>query len=351
MEDEEIGESDSPTNGVPFDCTIPELPSGEKLRLVLLRPWDDSNFVGLNTVEIFTSQGTRADIESITTNAEECQGSVESLMCGNGFRCTDPKEMWLAKYSATEGPVWVDIRFAQLTKLAMIRIWNYNESRVHALRGVHELRIELDEHLIFCGEMSCAYSEQAVVQPLGDTILFTTNDQILEAISENDTFLQEAGEVTRTTSLLDLLHIDQAAPSPIDGNAVFNFPNLASLGGVVHRPHTGDLRRRTSLTEEMLSDVGSTSDAVSTTSEDDNIVTGRVFHMELHANWGASDIIGLTGVQFLGPHGNLLDNSRCTVKALNGDDSVKRLLSGQNLTTNVDDMWLTKFSPDGPRFA
>ncbi|KAK0425882.1 hypothetical protein QR680_009438 [Steinernema hermaphroditum] len=342
-------EADSSSNGFQMDCTIPELPAGQKLRLFLVKPWDDPNFVGLNTVEIFSSKGTRAEIASITTNAAESQGSVESLLCGNGFRCTDPKEMWLAKYSATEGPVWVEIVFAEPTELAMIRIWNYNESRVHALRGVHEMRIELDDVVVFFGEMSCAYSEQ-VVQPLGDTILFTTSDAILEAVSENDAFLQEAGEITRTTSLLDLLHIDVSTPSPLDTNALFNLPASASLGGIVHRPTTGDLRRRASLSELLLAEFGSasTSDAPSEASEDEGAVAGRVFHMEITANWGAPDVVGLTGVQFLGPHGTLLDNSKCSVKASNGDDAVKRILDGQNLTTKADEMWLCKFDPEGP---
>ncbi|VDK75114.1 unnamed protein product [Gongylonema pulchrum] len=37
--------------------------------------------------------------------------------------------------------------------------------------------------------------------------------------------------------------------------------------------------------------------------------------MELLENWGAPDCIGLTGLEFLGPHGIILEHLDCNVTA------------------------------------
>uniref|UniRef100_A0A8R1E966 DUF4457 domain-containing protein n=1 Tax=Caenorhabditis japonica TaxID=281687 RepID=A0A8R1E966_CAEJA len=45
--------------------TIPELPEGQILELRLLSNWGDNKFIGLNSVEIFTATGNRAEIQKV----------------------------------------------------------------------------------------------------------------------------------------------------------------------------------------------------------------------------------------------------------------------------------------------
>lgn len=40
---------------------------------------------------------------------------------------------------------------SEKVKIAMIRIWNYNKSRIHSFRGVKDVRIYLDDVPIFAG--------------------------------------------------------------------------------------------------------------------------------------------------------------------------------------------------------
>lgn len=47
------------------DFIIPELPSGQVLRFELLGPWDDPKFMGLNAIEIFTSNGSTPEITKV----------------------------------------------------------------------------------------------------------------------------------------------------------------------------------------------------------------------------------------------------------------------------------------------
>ena len=94
--------------------------------------------------------------------------------------------MWMCAYNPAALPVTITLHLAAPTTIAIIRVWvrrlraverrtantrhrfqNYSESRVHALRGVRNIRIFLDETCIFFGEITCAFSD-ADGKPLGD---------------------------------------------------------------------------------------------------------------------------------------------------------------------------------------
>ncbi len=41
-------------------------------------------------------------------------------------------------------------------QISMLRIWNYNKSRIHSFRGAKDVQITLDKKLIFRGEIQKA---------------------------------------------------------------------------------------------------------------------------------------------------------------------------------------------------
>uniref|UniRef100_A0AC34FVT9 KATNIP domain-containing protein n=1 Tax=Panagrolaimus sp. ES5 TaxID=591445 RepID=A0AC34FVT9_9BILA len=234
--------------------TIPELPSGKVLKFVLLYPWDDPFYIGISALEIFSKCGKRVKVAEISTNATEQYGSLESLLSHETCPSTDAKRMWMCEYRKNADlpiwieitleeedtiamirvwvskllleflpmtnqnakrmwmceyrknadlPIWIKITLEDEDTIAMIRVWNYCQNRVHALRGVHQMKIELDDSLIFEGEITCAFSDGNEEKFLGDTILFTTDTNILEDVAENDIFLKEY-EITTITDNLDL---------------------------------------------------------------------------------------------------------------------------------------------------
>uniref|UniRef100_A0A914ICF0 KATNIP domain-containing protein n=1 Tax=Globodera rostochiensis TaxID=31243 RepID=A0A914ICF0_GLORO len=207
---------------------IPELPRGQMLLFELLAAWGDDCLIGLRFVEIFTADGSRPALADIQSNAADMiSGTLRSLFrvtddgregeeddehngtAGGGRRNSADDGMWLCKYNSeglqqrrlSTAPIQIAVHFCDPQTLAMIRISNYAGPDGHvALRGVRSLRIWLDDQCIFCGEICCAFpsvaggddDDDSADSSIGDTILFTTNDEILTRIAANDGAMEGA---------------------------------------------------------------------------------------------------------------------------------------------------------------
>ncbi len=64
----------------------------------------------------------------------------------------DDLHVWLAPYTRGKvNNILIDMEIKR--KIAMIRIWNYNKSRIHSFRGAKNISMSLDGKDIFCGEI------------------------------------------------------------------------------------------------------------------------------------------------------------------------------------------------------
>lgn len=203
LENEPIEEYFSTNNSTKYDndCdeehfTIPELPDGEQLVLNLKTTWGDRHYIGLNGIEIFSSEGYLVKIRKITADPADINvlpeyGNdprvVTNLIDGVN-KTRDDIHMWLAPFTSGQNH-FIYMTFEHPVQIAMIRIWNYNKNRIHSARGAKDADITLDGRLIFKGEIRQACGN---IQPTndpsayGETILFTTDDEILEKISTYD---------------------------------------------------------------------------------------------------------------------------------------------------------------------
>lgn len=194
---------------------IPVLPSGTTLRLEILSTWGDNYYVGLNGIDIFDGQGrllrycaqgpgdklaskkgvvySPVLIRRISGNPsdinvlEEYENDprhVENLVDPCNFT-KDDMHVWLAprgemvyekEFDSSTGQsdlrnnsgeritystdatsrkhaviATVTLEFSEELPISMIRIWNYNKSRTHCLRGVRRARLLLDSKVIFDG--------------------------------------------------------------------------------------------------------------------------------------------------------------------------------------------------------
>ncbi|CAH8646826.1 unnamed protein product [Schistosoma rodhaini] len=186
-----------------------KLPFGYQLLFDIISTWGNLNYVGLTGIEIFLSNGmnitTLCHITSYPLNGNTLSeynndnhndsNKITNLIDGINYTC-DKKHMWLIPFNLN------DKHFIQITlpkwiqsSIALIRIWNYNQSIKHSLYGVKEMIIYLDKQPIFYGEINKA---QGIIEDYSEIILFCTNNDILNLIGQNDTLfkLKQYNQVT-----------------------------------------------------------------------------------------------------------------------------------------------------------
>ncbi|XP_076274965.1 protein KATNIP homolog isoform X2 [Rhynchophorus ferrugineus] len=303
------------------DFIIPELPKGKTLIMDILSTWGDKYYVGLNGIEIFSDTGAivkAKEIFAIPSDVNvlpECQNDprvVQNLLDGVN-RTRDDLHIWLAPFYLGKSHI-LNIEFSDVTTVAMIRIWNYNKSRIHSYRGVREVVMLLDDQLIFKGEIAKACGEiLGGIHQFGDTILFTTDEAILEKISLNDS------SYSSLTS------------QPITPSSKDDRPPTSILSSEV-RPITG-----ISLTDKTVPAGLEHSEAVD--SPEQILYGTKRIDFVLLENWGNPLAIGLTGLEIIegtedGASCNELRWS-CNVKT----DCLNNLSNGENVTTDSSQMW------------
>ncbi|PAV82540.1 hypothetical protein WR25_08218 isoform B [Diploscapter pachys] len=317
---------------------IPELPQGEQLRFVLLSNWGDPLYVGLKSIEIFMETGEKAVVASINCTSASTFGDINSLVRIDESFDTN---RWFCNMG--EEPIELILQLEKKLTIAMIRVWNYNESRVHAQRGVREMLIFLDGRAVFRGEMNPAFDSETEYEPMGDTILFTTDECILESIAKHDTCL--IGDLTTLTSS----SIDVASEDNDEANRLQNSNNndAKAASESLTTPF------RPSTTERKVHSAHKNFDAPRPSSareEKDEKGVARVIHLELNSNWGCQNQIGFTGIEFIHKNGQPINvKDHATITSTTGDTLVlERLLNGKNLTRNAEDMCLLEFDPQKP---
>jgi hypothetical protein len=80
----------------------------------------------------------------------------------------------------------ITIELDMKTTISMIRIWNYNKSRIHSYRGARLITCELDGRTIFRGEVQKAPGNLNDPESCCEIILFTEREDILQAIDDGD---------------------------------------------------------------------------------------------------------------------------------------------------------------------
>lgn len=145
------------------DFKIPVLPYGQRLVIDIRTTWGDRHYVGLNGIEVFSSKGEPVQISKITAeppdiNILPAYGKDPRVITNliDGVNLTqDDMHLWLAPFTPGK-PHFIFIDFVNPCQVAMIRIWNYNKSRIHSFRGVKDIIMMLDEQCIFKGEIAKA---------------------------------------------------------------------------------------------------------------------------------------------------------------------------------------------------
>ncbi|XP_030067660.1 katanin-interacting protein isoform X2 [Microcaecilia unicolor] len=328
------------------DFEIPVLPYGQHLVIKIASTWGDRHYVGLNGIEIFSSSGEPVPISGIEADPPDINilpaygkdPRVVTNLIDGANRTQDDMHLWLAPF--TPGKLhFIFIDFVAPSQVAMIRLWNYNKSRIHSFRGVKDIEILLDEKCIFKGEIAKASGTlSGASEQFGDTILFTTDDEILEAMSRYDETFDGECE-----SILSGYKDDVNRPSTADGEGE-------------ERPFTqaGSRAEGEQMQEETVPPGTSTEIPYAVP----GIYTGTCLQLNFTLTWGDAHYLGLTGLEVVGMDGQALPVSTDTISASPRDlndlpeyskDSrtLDKLIDGTNITIDDNHMWLIPFTYGG----
>ncbi|KAI5698605.1 hypothetical protein M8J75_009222 [Diaphorina citri] len=305
------------------DFIIPTLPRGRSMVLNITSTWGDKHYLGMNGVEIFNQDGQRVAIADIMANPADINvlpeythdPRVVTNLIDGVYQTQDDMHLWLAPYIELEQH-YVRLGFEREEVVALVRIWNYNKSRIHSYRGVKDIEITLDDVIIFKGEIARACG--TLVGPpssFGDTILFTTDEGILERIAENDTVFTGWVEKSQHSGY----HGNHMTDSP-----EFDPPLTADTGGI--RPLT----------------------SVEPISAPSHIPHGALvcygtITLNLLSNHGHPTLIGLAGISVLEDTGNRVHTD--SIQVMNTvDHSVQNLLSNDCMSSlDTRYMWCTPY--------
>ncbi|CAB3234277.1 unnamed protein product [Arctia plantaginis] len=313
---------------VKSEFIIPELPEGRLLELKIFSNWGDKYLVGLNGIEMFDADGVVVHVKKVWTDLDtgdqSKHGRAENIVDGV-VRTRDERHTWTAP-SPRGNPIALTVLLAGAVKLALLRIWNYNKSRIYTTRGVKLVQIKLDDKVIFHGEIARSSGElKGPLSSFGDTILFTKDAAILESVMLSDKNFQallKDNEPMHDNSNT----IDKRPPTANDSN--HNMSPTALLEALdIEEKETKYIAKSVKLT--------------------------------LMSNWGQRQLIGLTGLELLCYNEPITIQRVYAYTAFISEDQMpehnqiidcKKLFNGRNITTDFEDMWCSNFET-GEKFC
>ena len=100
------------------------------------------NYLGLTGIEVFDVEGNSIPIENVTAcppdinilpGYGEDPRTVDKLVDGHYFT-NDDLHVWLTPFTLGEEHT-ISIDLGEKKYISLIRVWNYNKSRIHSYRG------------------------------------------------------------------------------------------------------------------------------------------------------------------------------------------------------------------------
>ncbi|XP_073398867.1 katanin-interacting protein isoform X2 [Dendrobates tinctorius] len=326
------------------DFEIPVLPYGQHLCIKITSTWGDRHYVGLNGIEIFSSTGNPVKVVKIEAdppniNILPAYGKdprvVTNLIDGVN-KTQDDMHVWLAPFTPGKTHL-IYSDFASPCNVAMIRIWNYNKSRIHSFRGVKDIEILLDHGVIFRGEIAKASGTlSGSAEQFGDTILFTTDDDILQAMSVYDETFDEDFESSDLQTGEEMVKTRPRTADSGEEERPF------TQAGSSEKCQASDQKSVASVSPNLHSNIP-------------GVYTGKCLQLNFSMTWGDQHYLGLTGLEIVGSDGEALSLSMNIMTASPPDLSVlpeyqddsrtlDKLIDGMNITSEDSHMWLIPFT-------
>lgn len=343
---------------------VPTLPEGRVLVLCLLTTWGDAHYIGMAGIEIFDARGELIKFKSYHSSISASPSSlnvlpdynndprvVSNLLDGSNCTCDD-LHVWLAPFSKGKKHV-VRIEFDQSQSISLIRVWNYNKSRIHSVRGVKDMEMMLDKQLIFRGSIAQAPGTLQEAAAVAENIVFTDDGLVLDHLEKYLHKVQERFAKPIPISSSADLERPSTGGDREDGHPIQDQFNPAAgdsdeddiLGTTVDldlpRPKTAVVRRqpippkpKSALLKKKLKNI-----------------QGKEIRIVIGGTWGDPHFVGLTGLEVLGPDlkplpitANMLTAYPQDINSVpghSGDNrTLDKLVDATNNTLDDNHMWL-----------
>lgn len=200
--------------------TIPITPLINGITCKLLSTWDNKTTVGLNGIEVFNTEGEKVEVRIDNLKISSKIGKIPSnarnneKLINDDFNNCDEKKQWVC-FVGRKFPLEIKLKFKEPQNIALIRVWNYNGSRIHAGKGVKNMLISdySDNKLLFAG---CVRKASGMINKLRknfESILFTKNNETLLKLSKGDWLYKKSvktnKEETKTINEKFMLFINE----------------------------------------------------------------------------------------------------------------------------------------------
>ncbi|KYQ91327.1 hypothetical protein DLAC_08273 [Tieghemostelium lacteum] len=364
-------------------------PHGKTLLISIFSTWGDSYFVGLSGIDLFDNQGryirlkdTKSQIKAQPSDINDLSNytndprTVDKIMDDNPRTCDD-MHLWLAPF--THGQVnTITIQLDQPTTLSLIRIWNYNKSRIHSYRGAKDIEIKLDGHVIFKGSIKKAPGSLQGCEDSAEYIVLTDQEDILTLIETNDPF-NSIIQCDQTDVLPEELIVknrpttsDNSKSPEDESNTTYlkretqnhlneYYSNLSKVDG---RPLTSAVYRNTNTSnsdkqqQQTVINNNNQSPQIDLPMDPNFYPKGRKLKFTFLSTWGDKFYLGLTSFQIFDCNYKLIPIQVKDITASPKDINVvpghsgdyrtlDKLIDSVNVTTNDQHMWLIPFqSPE-----
>eukprot|EP00928_Gymnodinium_smaydae_P043070 TRINITY_DN28938_c1_g1_i1.p1 TRINITY_DN28938_c1_g1~~TRINITY_DN28938_c1_g1_i1.p1 ORF type:complete len:1607 (-),score=369.21 TRINITY_DN28938_c1_g1_i1:28-4848(-) len=386
--------------GATFDgmrsITIPTLPRGRRLVFNCVSTWGDQDFVGLAGIELFDGKGCPVVLKDVHQQVSADPPSINVLpeyehdprtadkLFDQVNLTRDDFHVWLAPFTSGRSHT-ISVDLGRTMELSMVRVWNYNKSRLHSSRGVKDFEIILDDRPIFAGELGRAPGTLARPEQACEHILFTQEESLLAAIEEHDWLPEHIGDVGDSDDA-DGSDFDDddvsgggaeaaltsagagAGPGGLRGRALSRErPATATQGGDSPRRERSSSRSR--LRSGSRSPRGGDGGARACGADGRPMTRARdrpglrpvscaSMTLVLHSTWGDPNYVGLSALEVLDASMVPLPAEVLTLAAspadlndLEGVDGDPRVLAnltdGLGCTTDASRMWLAPFLRPG----
>ena len=109
--------------------------------------------------------------------------------------------------------------------LSMIRIWNYNKSRIHSYRGVKHIEVLMDGSLIFKGDIkkSPGIASSLNKETCAECLVFTNSSTILDIINARDASVYPNNSLEYLNTNSDILKSLHLSPNNLRENQILEY--------------------------------------------------------------------------------------------------------------------------------